>query len=117
MNRLPFLRGFLRTLVGLPERTSPWYFIDRTTTSDIDRARWKRSLRESAKSSQRMLRRYFDHLQSGGSGLEFMLDEFPQLREPPPARPIVVSPEVYRLALAKSGASLRSPRRSLRGTP
>lgn len=112
MNRLPFLRGFLRTLVGLPERTSRWYFIDRTAASDIERARWKRSMRESAASSQRMLRRYFDHLEAGGSGLGFMLREFPELREPPPQRPIVVSPEVYRMMLARSGASLRPSRRS-----
>lgn len=112
MTRLPFIRGFLRTLVGLPGRTSPFYGIARTVANDIESARWKRAMRESAKSSQRLLGRYFWHLRSGGSGIAFMLDEFPGMLGPRPLRPIVYPPDVYRMLLARSGASLRPPRRS-----
>lgn len=44
MSRLRFIRGFLRTLVGLDDRTSPWWGIDRGVMSDIERARWRKSM-------------------------------------------------------------------------
>lgn len=112
MSLLPFLRGFLRTLVGLPERTSPFFGIDRSVMNDIERARWKRAMRESSAHSAKLLGRYARHLDAGGSGLAFMLAEFPELSAPPQARPVAYPPDVYRMLLARSGASLRPPRRT-----
>lgn len=45
MNRLRFIRGFLRTLIGLSDRTSPWWGIDRGVMNDIERARFRRMYR------------------------------------------------------------------------
>lgn len=111
MTRLPSLRNFLRALIGLPMR-SAFFGIDRCAMNDIESARWKRAMRESAASSAKLLGRYFRHLDAGGSGLAFMLEEFPEAFAPPQPRPVVYPPSVYRALLARSGASLRPPRRS-----
>lgn len=104
MNRFRILVGFLRTLVGLPERTSPWFGIGRSTMNDIERARWKRGMRESAEHGSDLIRRYMAHLNAGGDAIEFMLAEFPEHTERPKLRPALVSPEEYRAMLARSGA-------------
>lgn len=86
MSRFRFVRGFLRTLVGLDDRSGGSWGIDRGVMHDIERARWRRAMRESGRRSAPLP------------------DDIP----PPPAyRPPLYPPHVYREMLARSGASLR----------
>jgi hypothetical protein len=48
VKRFRFISGFLRMLIGLSDRTSPYWGIDRSPMSDIDRARWRKSAGLSA---------------------------------------------------------------------
>jgi len=47
MIRMRWIVHFLRTLIGLSDRTSGYWGIDRSVMNDIERARWRRAWRRA----------------------------------------------------------------------
>lgn len=102
MTHLPHLRGFLRTLVGLPERSGLFWGIDRSVANDIERARFRRAMRESAQRSAEYVGRFHRDPAFRAAEIQRLLD-----KPPPSRRPVLYSPDAYRELVARAGGSLR----------
>jgi len=58
----------------LPKKISPYSGIDRSVMNDIESARMRRSMRESAKRSADLLNEYFKRLRDGEDAMSIYVD-------------------------------------------